>query len=167
MSNKIEAGRTSMVKLLALMHDVINNPALYRENMALVSALGSQVALACYADDERGITAFSLNTFKKHAIGLGETFQGIDSIRKAALKAIQKNKACRRQPSSRRSQSETIALLRKQRAAQDIDLMRLVMIVKELKDLAQRLAELDLPDRSGYYKKEISRINLMLITRGR
>ncbi|EJN40387.1 hypothetical protein PMI38_00045 [Pseudomonas sp. GM84] len=45
--------------------------------------------------------------------------------------------------------------------------MRLVMIVKELKDLAQRLAELDLPDRSGYYKKEISRINLMLITRGR
>jgi len=167
MSSKAEEGRASIVKLLTLMHDVINNPASYKEDLALVSALGSQIALAAYAHDERGIQSFSLNTFKKHATELGETFQGIDSVRKTALKAIKTSKKSKKNPTSRRSKNETIAKLQSERAAQDIDLMRLAMIVKELKGLAQRLAELDLPDGRGYYKKEISRINLMLITRGR
>lgn len=167
MSNKAEAGRASIVKLLTLMHDVIDNPASYKEDLALVSALGSQIGLAAYANDERGVQSFSLNTFKKHATELGETFQGIDSVRRTALNAIKTSTKSKKNPTSRRSNNELIAKLRSERAAQDIDLMRLAMIIKELNGLAQRLAELDLPDGRGYYKKEISRINLMLITRGR
>lgn len=168
MSDKIREGRGSIVNLLMLLHDITNNPERYRDDAELKAALTTQVSLAAYANADRGIKAFSLNTFKKHAQGLGETFQGIDQVRKNAFNALEKRAAkSRKKPDSRRSQNETINKLRKERAAQDVDLMRYVMIVMELKELAQKLAQQDLPDRCGYYKKEMSRIDLMLITRGR
>lgn len=168
MSDTIREGRGSIVNLLMLLHDITNNPGRYRDDTELKEALTTQVSLAAYANADRGIKGFSLNTFKKHAHGLGETFQGVDQVRKSALNALAKNgKESRKKPDSRRSQNEMIDKLKKERAAQDVDLMRYVMIVMELKALAQKLAEQDLPDKYGYYQKEISRIDLMFITRGR
>lgn len=161
MDGKRRATKASVVQLIELLTQAANTPSEFSQDDLLREAVKTQVKLAAYCNDERGIVGCSLNTFKALACTLGEGFTGVEALRVKAEKALSRRPRAR-VSNSRRDLQEKKAYLEKIIASQDRDLLQLSLVVNEMKSLCNHLVDLDLIDREAYYELEISRINQML-----
>lgn len=161
MDGKRRATKASVVQLIELLTQAANTPSEFSQDDPLREAVKTQVKLAAYCNEERGIVGCSLNTFKALACTLGEGFAGVEALRVKAEKALIRRPRPR-VANSRRDLQEKKANLEKIIASQDRDLQQLSLVISEMKSLCNHLVDLDLIDRKAYYELEISRINQML-----
>lgn len=164
MDGKRKATKASVIQLIELLTQAVDTPSNFSQDDPLREAVKTQLKLAAYCNEERGIIGCSLNTFKALVSNLGEGFLGFEALRVEAEKALSRRPRART-PNSRRSLQEQKADLRNVIASQDRDLQQLNLVVTEMKSLCSHLVDLDLIDRNAYYELEISRIYQMLQTR--
>lgn len=158
--------RESVENLVRLLYSAINSPHLHAGNAGFMKALETQIGLARYEDEEEKIASTTINTFKKICSSLGEGFEGVDTLRKKALKTLRdKGKKPKKKPDSRRSKLEKEKHQQNIIGLQDKSLLHLTAIILALKWLSKELVTLDLQNPKAYYDKEIARIDSMLQNR--
>jgi hypothetical protein len=164
MAGKRRPNKASVIHLIELLTQAVNTPADFSQDDPLREAVKTQLKLAAYCNEERGIIGCSLNTFKTLVSTLGEGFSGFESLRVEAEKALSRRRKARI-PNSRRSLQEQKANLMKVISSQDRDLQQLNLVISEMKNLCSHMVDLDLIDRRAYYELEIKRICQMLQAR--
>lgn len=88
-SAQLEISNRSVLARVGYLESIIQSPAEYRENIALLTALKSQSGLAKLSVSEASISPMSLNTLKNRADDLlPGGFKAIDHLRRQAAKAI-------------------------------------------------------------------------------
>jgi len=140
MASDPKATKESVVRLVELLHRVLNSPHEFIHDDYLKAAVKSQIKLAAYSDADRFIYGSSLNTFKKITAGFGEGFEGIENLRVLVGRAFAKQKPRKNKPGSRRTLQEDKANLLKVVASQDADLQRMNLVICSLSNLSRELA---------------------------
>lgn len=89
MDKRVEKNKDNVLKLRAFLLELCSNPAAYRDNKSVLTALASQGNFAKYGNTEQGIEASSLNTLKRTCEKLFDNgFDELDKLRVIALEKL-------------------------------------------------------------------------------
>lgn len=89
MDKRVEKNKDNVLKLRAFLLELCSNPAAYRDNKSVLTALASQGNFAKYENTEQGIEASSLNTLKRTCEKLFDNgFDELDKLRVMTLEKL-------------------------------------------------------------------------------
>lgn len=153
------SSRDSIINLCSLLRSVASNPENYYSDVEVCSSLRSQGAMAKFSRNELNIKSMSLNWMKHSCEVLPQGFMTMDSLRKAALKAISKFAAKRPRADSERSKKIEARNQEVKIKNLEASVMWLIDINADLRTLCFDLANGQYNDANAYCLRVIAEID--------
>ncbi|MCG9647085.1 hypothetical protein L1D24_00730 [Vibrio brasiliensis] len=141
----VERNQKKVLETEKLLKEIITSPNDFKDDVDLIGALRSQSAIAKYENQDRDITACSLNTLKSNSEALLERgFQALDELR---INAKEKIENAHNEEGAIRGNKQTAAGLRVKVAELESELdavqrsnFLLTVMVSELRSKLKQLA---------------------------